>query len=245
MQDWQYQPARDVALQSGSALNSMRREPGLFTTSLNCMIGMFTRQYLRVFHRCTFHGLENLPKVRPYILIANHSSHLDAFVLTSALKASVRAITYPVVAGDHFFQTSWQSLLATRLLNALPIWRYQNCHRTLLEMRDKLLQENCCLIIFPEGTRSRTGEMAPFKAGLGMLVAGLPVPVVPCYLSGCFQALPPGKKMIRKGTIKLMIGPPLDFQHLQPNRQSWSAISQQCEQAVHCLKESFQKDFSR
>ena len=55
------------------------------------------------------------------------------------------------------------------------------------------------LILFPEGTRSRTGEMGPFKPGIGALVAGTAAPVVPCYLSGAFAAWPPTSRLPRPG----------------------------------------------
>ena len=74
------------------------------------------------------------------------------------------------------------------------MWR-KNCGpHALADLRRKLQEEKAIFIIFPEGGRSRTGSMMPFKHGLGMLVAETNVPVVPCGLVGTFEALPPEPK---------------------------------------------------
>lgn len=76
-------------------------------------------------------------------------------------------------------------------MNALPIWR-KNCGaHSLADLRERLLNGRSVYILFPEGTRTRTGAIGKFKPGLGRLVAGTNVPVVPCHLRGTFAALPP------------------------------------------------------
>jgi 1-acyl-sn-glycerol-3-phosphate acyltransferase len=73
----------------------------------------------------------------------------------------------------------------------LPMWR-KNCgSHALADLKQRLVEEPCGLILFPEGKRSRDGSLGPFKPGLGMLIASTNVPVVPCHVSGAFQAFPP------------------------------------------------------
>ncbi len=96
-------------------------------------------------------------------------------------------------------------------LNALAIRRrYARAH-DLDEMRRKLTAGGAIFIIFPEGTRSRTGELQPFHSGIGRLVAQTNVPVLPCHLDGCFRAMPPGRHFSKPGRITVTIAPALRF----------------------------------
>ena len=170
----------------------------------------------RVFRCCEFtsrslidsasQAARNCRDTGPFVLAANHCSHLDALVLGAALKPRHRERAFPIAAGDVFFQTTAVSVFSAIMLNALPMWR-KNCGpHALAELRRKLQEEKAIFIIFPEGGRTRTGSMMPFKHGLGMLVAETNVPVVPCGLIGTFEALPANRKIPRPVRIKLIIG---------------------------------------
>ena len=98
-----------------------------------------------------------------------------------------------------------------------------------------IIREPCAFILFPEGTRSRTGRMGPFKAGLGMIVAGSGVPIVPCRLHGAFQACPPDARLARPMPIRVRFGPALRFTDTPNKRQGWEQIATQTEQAVAAL----------
>jgi 1-acyl-sn-glycerol-3-phosphate acyltransferase len=67
------------------------------------------------------------------------------------------------------------------------------------------------VLLYPEGTRSITGSMAPFKPGLGLLAVEMGVPVVPVYLDGPFNILPKGRSLPRRGSITVRFGKPLNF----------------------------------
>jgi 1-acyl-sn-glycerol-3-phosphate acyltransferase len=169
------------------------------------------------------------------VLAANHCSHLDALVLGAALKPRHRERAFPIAAGDVFFQTTAISVFSAIMLNALPMWR-KNCGpHALAELRRKLQEEKAIFIIFPEGGRTRTGSIMPFKHGLGMLVAETNVPVVPCGLIGSFEALPPSRKVPRPVKIKLVIGDPLEFASTANDRAGWSQIARSAESAVRGL----------
>jgi 1-acyl-sn-glycerol-3-phosphate acyltransferase len=102
-------------------------------------------------------------------------------------------------------------------------------------LRRKLQDEKAIFIIFPEGGRTRTGSMMPFKHGLGMLVAETNVPVVPCGLIGTFGALPPNRKVPRLGRINLIIGEPLNCAATPNNREGWSQIARTLESSIREL----------
>jgi 1-acyl-sn-glycerol-3-phosphate acyltransferase len=235
MEPWQLQPARDTGLTPAERFRSIRRESGLLESFAHHICFSLLRSYFAIAHRLTIIGRENLPAHGPFVLAANHCSHLDALVLGAALIPRHRERAYPIAAGDVFFQSTVTSTFSAIMLNALPMWR-KNCGpHALTDLRRKLREERAIFIIFPEGGRSRNGSMMPFRHGLGMLVAETTVPVVPCGLAGTFAALPPHRKRPRLTTIKLIIGESLNFSSTSNNREGWSQIAQRVEMSVHNL----------
>ena len=235
MDEWKLQPARDLGLSLGERWRSLRRESGLIETAAHVLAWTIVQPYLAVCHRLAIHGREHLPAEPPFVLVANHASHLDALVLASSLPWWMRDRVFPIAAGDTFFETPVVAAFAAGVLNALPMWRRRRGPHALEQLRQRLLDEPCAYILFPEGTRSRTGTMAPFRAGLGMLVAETPVSVIPCYLHGTFQALPPDRRWPRLGRITLRIGAGLIFSSVPNDRGGWEKIAAATEAAVRYL----------
>jgi len=235
MEPWQLQPARDTGLTPAERFRSVRRESGMLESFAHHVCFSLLRSYFAIAHRLTITGRDNVPAHGPFVLVANHGSHLDALALGAALTLRHRERVFPIAAGDVFFQTTAVSVFSAIMLNALPMWR-KNCGpHVLAELRRKLQEEKAIFIIFPEGGRTRTGLMMPFKHGLGMLVAETDVPVVPCGLVGTFEALPPNRRMPRPVKIRLTIGAPLEFAATANNREGWSRIAQNVESSVRRL----------
>ena len=88
---------------------------------------------------------------------------------------------------------------------------------------------------FRKGRRTRDGALKPFKAGVGMMAAGTPAPVVPCYLHGTFEAFPPGSVVPRLRRITLRIGEPLTFAAVANDHAGWTQAARAVEEAVHRL----------
>ena len=122
------------------------------------------------------------------------------------------------------------------MLNALPMWRKRCGSHAMQELRDRLLGDPAIYLLFPEGTRTRDGQMGRFKPGLGMLIAGSPAPVVPCHLSGTFDALPSGRHFPRPKALHLHIGSPLVFADVTNDRAGWTHIAATLEAAVTALR---------
>ena len=235
MEPWQLQPARDTGLSPAERFRSVRRESGLLESFAQQAWFSVLRAYFTLAHRLTIVGRDNLPLHGPFVLAANHCSHLDALILGASLRPRHRERAFPIAAGDVFFQTTAVSVFSAIMLNALPMWR-KNCGpHALAELRRKLQEEKAIFIIFPEGGRTRNGSMMPFKHGLGMLVAETNVPAVPCRLMGTFEALPPNRKVPRPVKVKLIIGSPLDFTATPNNREGWLQIARSVESSVHKL----------
>jgi 1-acyl-sn-glycerol-3-phosphate acyltransferase len=235
MEPWNLEPARDTGLSPSERFRSVRRESGLLESLAHHTWFSLVRSYFAIAHRLTIIGREKLPEHGPFVLAANHCSHLDALALGAALIPRHRERAFPIAAGDVFFQTKVTSTFSAILLNALPMWRKSCGPHALADLRCKLEEEKAIYIIFPEGGRSRNGAMMPFKHGLGMLVAETNVPVVPCGLVGTFEALPPHRNIPRPASIKLMIGDPLQFASTSNNRSGWSEIAASVEARVRDL----------
>ena len=98
MEPWQLQPARDIGLTPAERFRSVRRESGLLESLAQQACFFLLRIYFAVAHRLTIVGREKLPRHGPFVLAANHSSHLDALVLGAALKPRHRGRAFPIAA---------------------------------------------------------------------------------------------------------------------------------------------------
>ncbi len=225
MEPWNFKPAGNFGMAPVAGLSSLQREAGLGSIAGQALWGLLTRAYFQIFHRLKIEGEEFLPTHAPFVLVANHCSHLDALVLACALPLRLRLHAFPIAAGDTFFTKPAKAFFAACLLNALPMWRKKCGPHALDVLRQKLVSDPAIFILFPEGTRSRDGKAGYFKAGVGRLVAGSEVPVVPCLLSGCFESLPPEAKRPRFCQIRLTIGRPRVFSKAPDDRDGWDQIS--------------------
>ncbi|MAE62854.1 MAG: 1-acyl-sn-glycerol-3-phosphate acyltransferase [Phycisphaeraceae bacterium] len=235
MKDWKYETAADHGLAPKEKLVSLKREVGLGGYLLQRAWRAGTRLYLRCYHRLEVIGKDALPREAPFILVCNHTSHLDTLAIASALPWRLRQSVFPIGAGDTFFETPVAAFFSGMLLNALPLWRHRCGRHALDELRTRLISEPAIYILFPEGTRTRDGRTKPFKSGIGMLIAESPAPVVPCHISGAFEALPPDRRLPRPRSITLRIGTPLRFEDVSNRREGWDRIRDEIEAAVAAL----------
>src|SRR6476619_6178728 len=235
MEEWRFEPAHDFGLSAEQRRLSLRREVGL-ENAISCFLWRsITRVYLATAHRLKIRGRENLPTRPPFFLVANHASSLDAIILGAILPLRFVGSVFPIAAGDTFFTKRASSIFATGFMNALPIGRKSCGAHALEDFRERLLKGSSVYILFPEGTRTRSGAMASFKPGLGRLVAGTKIPIVPCYLNGTFAALPASGTVPRWKKISVHVGKPLSFAETTNDRAGWKLIATATENAVQSL----------
>ena len=193
------------------------------------------RAYLRTYHRLRVVGRENLPQSGSFIMIANHASHLDALCLLAALPLHRLHQAYPAAAKD-YFSVGWPRLaLAAGMLNAFPFARQEHVRQSLTLCREILETPDNILILFPEGTRSVTGEVGAFRPGIGSLLAGRDVPVIPCAIQGAYAAFPKGTVLPRPWGMRLVIGKPRRYSDRQSGHQSNHQIAADLREAVQAL----------
>src|SRR5688500_1101130 len=98
MDSWAYRPAADHGLSATERRRSLARETGTGEWLAQLLWWALVRSYLRVSHRLVVEGRAHLPPEPPYVLVANHTSHLDALVLGSVLPARLRGTAFPIAA---------------------------------------------------------------------------------------------------------------------------------------------------
>jgi len=144
-----------------------------------------------------------------FVVVSNHTSHLDAPLILGSLPRRLTRYIAAGAAADYFFDVWWRRGLTSLFFNAFPVDR--TGLRGRKGMATSLLDEGVPLLLFPEGTRSRTGEMGAFKPGAAALCISRDVPCVPVGIVGASEAMPYGKNWPESGRppIWVMFGEPL------------------------------------
>lgn len=235
MEQWHYDPAAQLDQTPVEQMREFPREPGVVVRTVRALAAPVLRGWMHLYHRLTIVGRENLPGDRSFVLVANHTSHLDTLCLLSALPLSRLHRAFPIAARDYFFTRTPWAFLATVVFNALPFDRHFAPWRCLGVCAHLLQKPGNVLIFFPEGTRSGGPEPGEFKPGVALLAAGRDIPVVPCHLAGTHAALPKGAWCPRPKAVRLTIGAPRVYAHLPPTKESAKHICRELREAVTLL----------
>jgi len=147
-------------------------------------------------------GIENVALDRVQIFAPNHASHFDIFILNKVLPVKFGWVAKAMLFKIPFM--GWHM----KLNNYISIDRSnrEKAIKSLDDAAEKVKNGNR-IIIFPEGTRSRQGEMLPFKKGLFHLCVKTGVPIVPIYIKGSYNVLRPDSPLLRPGKVYVKIGP--------------------------------------
>jgi 1-acyl-sn-glycerol-3-phosphate acyltransferase len=129
----------------------------------------------------------------PLILVANHASHLDTPVILSALPRRMRRRTVVAAAADYFYRNRLVAWLVSLIFNTTPIERNGGGLSRNGSHLDRLLDQGWNLLLFPEGTRSRSGMPGRVRRGAAVLAAAHRLTIVPIRVSGTGEAMPPGR----------------------------------------------------
>jgi len=176
--------------------------------------------------------LTNVPS--PLLLASNHQSHLDTYVILAALPPALRYRTAPSIRDEVFdARQSWLRALhrlryyfAVLHLNAFTLPQNLALRRALRHMAC-LASRQWSILIYPEGDRSASSALLPFREGVGFLARQLDLPVVPVRIDGTHRIFP---RAPRTGIVRVRFGHPI---HL-PNC-SRGVITRCIEKAIHDL----------
>lgn len=153
--------------------------------------GYLSKLLFKLFFKAQRIGLEELPEGAA-IIAPNHSSFLDAFFVIAFLKKNTLKDTFFYGKKEHL-NTPFRRLIA-RYNNVIIMDLEKDLYYSIQQI-SQVLREGKKLIIFPEGTRSRTGELGSFKNTFSILSKNLNVPVYPVAIKGAYEAWPRQKKM--------------------------------------------------
>jgi long-chain acyl-CoA synthetase len=188
-------------------------------------------------------GAANIPSHAPFLVAANHSSHLDAGLVKVALGEEGKKLA-SLAARDYFFDNPWKRAWFGNFTNLVPIERRGSLKESL-QMAVRTLEYGYHLLIFPEGTRSPDGHLQEFKPAIAYLSLAANADILPVYLQGTFEAMPKGSfapdpRKNRK--LKVHIGPALRQADLRAATQGMARsaahreVTKRVREAIEALK---------
>lgn len=171
----------------------------------------------KLFSGCTVRWVDCQPDTCQRIYFANHTSHLDAVVLWSALPKPLRAVTRPVAAKDYWSKGFLRPHIAESF-NALLIDRKEiKVHKSPVDIMIRQMGDVYSLIVFPEGSRASGEEMGEFKSGLYYLGKKRPdLELVPVCIDNVNRILPRGEVLPVPLLSCITIGPPIFLETGEP-----------------------------
>ncbi len=206
---------KDVSL---PARNSTSQGPP--SDFLSRLTGRTVILLARFFSGYTVRWVDCQPDTCQRVYFANHTSHLDAVVLWSALPPDIRSLTRPVAAKDYWDKTRWKRHLA-RSFNALLIDRKEiKVHQSPVDLMIREMGDTSSLIVFPEGGRADDGEMGEFKSGIYYLAKKRPdLELVPVYMENLNRILPRGEVVPIPLLSSIHIGAPIWLEAGEPKSE--------------------------
>ncbi len=188
----------------------------------------------KLFSGFTVRWVDCHPDTCQRVYFANHTSHLDAVVLWSALPREIRVLTRPVAAQD-YWSGGWIKPHMAKSFNALLIDRKKiKVHRSPIDIMIEQMGDVYSLIVFPEGGRSSGDEVGAFKSGLYYLAKKRPdLELMPVYIDNVNRILPRGEILPVPLLSCITIGPPIFLESGEPKND----FLERARRAVSSLKE--------
>jgi len=149
------------------------------------------------------------------IIVANHVSALDVPVLSSCIKTKYAVATLPYVLGINNKKIKWKLIgfFLKHLLATYPFGSEVGLENSL-RFTGHLLDKGFSIIVFPEGERTKNGEIHSFKEGVGLLALNMDSEILPVKTSGLFKILPRNKIIPKFGKVIVKIGKPFKLKEL-------------------------------
>jgi long-chain acyl-CoA synthetase len=164
---------------------------------------------LKYYFHFEYRGLEHL-RQGPFIIAANHQSYLDVLMLAVSLPRSILYNTFFWVKASRYVSRITELLSGRR--NIILLNKRRGLKQALTQT-GSILRSGKNLAIFPEGIRTRDGNMLPFKKAFAIVSKELNVPIIPAHIDGAYQALPYKKAFPLRKKITLQYCKPIYPQH--------------------------------
>jgi 1-acyl-sn-glycerol-3-phosphate acyltransferase len=171
-------------------------------------------------------GLENFDHSGTYVFVSNHSSQYDIPAVQSAAPVRVSIIYKKELNKIPIF--GWQLMLSPYI--SVDRKNPESGFRSIEDAKE-LMKKNVSVLLFAEGTRSKTGEIQPFKRGAFYLAARTGFPIVPVTISGASKILPKGSFKIKSGELKIHFDKPV-FTKINPNKKEELELMEQVRNTI-------------
>ena len=180
-----------------------------------------TRTWSRLFLwasgvRVQVEGSEHITGCEPRVIVSNHLSWIDIVAIAANIPGTFHFIGKKELNRIPFFGMAWRAAGHISIDRSNREQAYQGLRRAGEQMR----REGSVVVIFPEGTRSRTGRMQPFKRGAFNLASETGVPIVPTVVQGSFEIMPPDRFEIRPRPVTVRFLPPVESAGKRPEALS-------------------------
>jgi 1-acyl-sn-glycerol-3-phosphate acyltransferase len=170
---------------------------------------MFCRPFCVFLFDLKVYGRHHVPNTGGVLIVSNHQSYLDPVLVGVYLRRPMSFLAKSeLFSGNRFF--AW----LIRRLRAFPVKQGAGDVGAVREMVRRL-KEGHVLNLYPEGSRTETGEIAPIEAGAALVIRRAGVPVVPVAIDGSFDAWPKGRKRFRPYPIRVLYGPPMQIEGMK------------------------------
>jgi 1-acyl-sn-glycerol-3-phosphate acyltransferase len=168
----------------------------------------------RVLFKVKFRGVENIPREGACIITPNHVTYADPVWITIPMP---RRVYY--MAWDKPFEIPGLGLLM-RMFGAFPVNLDVAADASAQREAIELLRSGRALVIFPEGGRTKTGKLMPFKMGAFRFALAHGVPIVPVSIKGADRIWPVGQLLPRPGRLVITYHPPIEVNCLRDATKS-------------------------
>jgi 1-acyl-sn-glycerol-3-phosphate acyltransferase len=185
--------------------------------------------------RVTVLGRQNIEKGQSYVVVSNHQSSYDIFVLYGWLGIDIKWVMKKELRKVPVFGFAGKMGGNIYIDRSSPKAAY-----TSLEAAKKKLVEGTSVVILPEGTRSKTGEIGPFKKGAFVLATDLCIPILPVSISGTRSILPPGTFRLFPGRAVMEIHRPVSV-----SQKDRDKIDDTVKRIRDIIKSGFERNLSR
>lgn len=167
---------------------------------------------INILYKIDIFGIENIPEDESYILCANHESYFDPLFLLTAMKDNIDLKLLRCMAAKHTAE-GWLSNRLFNMLGGIPVDREGNT-LPAMQCAKRSLEQGSVVIVFPEGARSRDGNMLPFKYGAAFLAIDTNKKILPVSIDGAYEIFPRWNKFphffnwryFKKYSLQIRIG---------------------------------------
>ena len=197
-------------------------------------------------------GETNVPPHTNFIVAPNHASHLDTGLVKKALGKETAEQTVAVAAADYWFDTKYKRAYMNNFTTLVPIERTGSLRQSLRHVT-RILQEGYNALIFPEGGRQLSGEIAEFKPIIGYLALNQKIGILPIYLWGTYEAFPKGTIIPQTKSLGARIGAKvgrfLEYDELAemtkgvPNTEAYRLIAARVQHEIENMRDGKRNKF--